>query len=211
MGICHRDIKPQNLLLDPLSGVVKLCDFGSAKQLVFGESNVSYICSRYYRAPELLMGCGEYTTAVGTPKIFRSSLFSFTYFIFVDVWSAGCVLAEMMLGSPIFPGKTDVDQMVQIIKILGTPTPEQLLGMNPKYSEYNFPSIQACNMSHIFPHPPGQLALEFLLTLLVYVPAKRISALEALTHSYFDELREPNTIYTPGRPLPNLFDFSEQG
>ncbi|GMF21477.1 unnamed protein product [Phytophthora lilii] len=65
MGICHRDIKPQNLLLDPRSHVVKLCDFGSAKVLQKNEPNVSYICSRYYRAPELIFGATDYTTAIG--------------------------------------------------------------------------------------------------------------------------------------------------
>ena len=65
LGICHRDIKPQNLLLDPESGVLKLCDFGSAKHLVKGEPNVSYICSRYYRAPELIFGAIDYTTKIG--------------------------------------------------------------------------------------------------------------------------------------------------
>ena len=64
-GICHRDIKPQNLLLDPSSGVLKLCDFGSAKILVENEPNVSYICSRYYRAPELIFGATNYTTKIG--------------------------------------------------------------------------------------------------------------------------------------------------
>lgn len=65
MGICHRDIKPQNLLLDPTTGVLKLCDFGSAKILVENEPNVSYICSRYYRAPELIFGATNYTTKIG--------------------------------------------------------------------------------------------------------------------------------------------------
>lgn len=64
-GICHRDIKPQNLLLDPATGVLKLCDFGSAKILVENEPNVSYICSRYYRAPELIFGATNYTTKIG--------------------------------------------------------------------------------------------------------------------------------------------------
>jgi glycogen synthase kinase 3 beta len=66
VGICHRDIKPQNLLLNPSTGVLKLCDFGSAKILVGGEPNVSYICSRYYRAPELIFGATNYTTNIGT-------------------------------------------------------------------------------------------------------------------------------------------------
>ena len=68
LGICHRDIKPQNLLLDPESGVLKLCDFGSAKQLVRGEPNVSYICSRYYRAPELIFGATDYTSNIGNNR-----------------------------------------------------------------------------------------------------------------------------------------------
>lgn len=65
VGICHRDIKPQNLLLNPATGILMLCDFGSAKILVQGEPNVSYICSRYYRAPELIFGATNYTTNIG--------------------------------------------------------------------------------------------------------------------------------------------------
>lgn len=73
-GICHRDIKPQNLLLDPASGILKLCDFGSAKILVEHEPNVSYICSRYYRAPELIFGATNYTTKIGKLSSFRSMI-----------------------------------------------------------------------------------------------------------------------------------------
>lgn len=98
VGVCHRDIKPQNLLIDPEFGVLKLCDFGSAKFLIKGEPNVSYICSRYYRAPELIFGATNYTNSI-------------------DVWSAGTVLAEMLLGHPIFPGDSGVDQLVEIIKV----------------------------------------------------------------------------------------------
>ena len=65
LGICHRDIKPPNLLVDPESGVLKLIDFGSAKVLTAGEANVAYICSRYYRAPELIFGATDYTTSIG--------------------------------------------------------------------------------------------------------------------------------------------------
>lgn len=100
LGICHRDIKPQNLLVDHETGVLKLCDFGSAKRLVKDEPNVSYICSRYYRAPELIFGATNYSTAI-------------------DVWSSGCVFGEMLLGTPLFPGENRVDQLVEIIKVRG--------------------------------------------------------------------------------------------
>ena len=79
LGVCHRDIKPPNLLVYPDSHILKVCDFGSAKRLKKGDVNVSYICSRYYRAPELIFGNSNYTTTI-------------------DVWSVGCVIAELMLG-----------------------------------------------------------------------------------------------------------------
>ncbi|KAG8052959.1 hypothetical protein GUJ93_ZPchr0001g31995 [Zizania palustris] len=151
-GVCHRDVKPQNVLVDPLTHQVKLCDFGSAKVLVPGEPNISYICSRYYRAPELIFGATEYTTSI-------------------DIWSAGCVLAELLLGQPLFPGESAVDQLVEIIKVLhdvrmfhiqhlysamviscvnlmlwqvlGTPTREEIRCMNPNYTEFRFPQIKA--------------------------------------------------------------------
>lgn len=86
---------------------MKICDFGSAKCLVKNEANVSYICSRYYRAPELIFGATDYTNAI-------------------DIWSVGCVIAELIIGQPIFPGNSGVDQLVAIIKVMGTPTSEQM-------------------------------------------------------------------------------------
>ena len=122
-GICHRDIKPQNLLVDSRTHVLKLCDFGSAKSLTPGEPSVAYICSRYYRAPELIFGSTDYSVAI-------------------DIWSAGCVAAELLLGHPLFPGETGVDQLVEIIKVLGTPTREEVEAMNRAYTEFKFPQIK---------------------------------------------------------------------
>lgn len=88
-GICHRDIKPQNLLLDPNSGILKLCDFGSAKILVENEPNVSYICSRYYRAPELIFGATNYTTKIGKTLFPSASLCvecSLTFFLRLQMY-----------------------------------------------------------------------------------------------------------------------------
>jgi len=189
-GICHRDIKPQNLLLDPESGILKLCDFGSAKHLVRGEPNVSYICSRYYRAPELIFGATDYTTNI-------------------DVWSAGCVFAELMLGQPIFPGDSGVDQLVEIIKVLGTPTREQIKEMNPNYTEFKFPQIKAHPWQKVFRARTSPEAIDLVSRLLEYTPSARITPLQACAHTYFDELREPGTKLPNGRELPPLFNFTD--
>ncbi|XP_062383667.1 glycogen synthase kinase-3 beta-like [Sardina pilchardus] len=190
-GICHRDIKPQNLLLDPETAVLKLCDFGSAKQLVRGEPNVSYICSRYYRAPELIFGATDYTSSI-------------------DVWSAGCVLAELLLGQPIFPGDSGVDQLVEIIKVLGTPSREQIREMNPNYTEFKFPQIKAHPWTKVFRPRTSPEAIALCSRLLEYPPSSRFSPLEACAHSFFDELREPNTKLPNGRDRPALFNFTTQ-
>uniref|UniRef100_A0A671LKT4 [tau protein] kinase n=1 Tax=Sinocyclocheilus anshuiensis TaxID=1608454 RepID=A0A671LKT4_9TELE len=191
-GVCHRDIKPQNLLVDPETAVLKLCDFGSAKQLVRGEPNVSYICSRYYRAPELIFGATDYTSNI-------------------DIWSAGCVLAELLLGQPIFPGDSGVDQLVEIIKVLGTPTREQIREMNPNYTEFKFPQIKAHPWTKVFkPRTPPE-AIALCSRLLEYTPVTRLSPLQACAHAFFDELRQPGTRLPSGRELPPLFNFTTTG
>ncbi|XP_075154286.1 uncharacterized protein LOC142227931 isoform X2 [Haematobia irritans] len=191
LGICHRDIKPQNLLLDPETAVLKLCDFGSAKQLLHGEPNVSYICSRYYRAPELIFGAINYTTKI-------------------DVWSAGCVLAELLLGQPIFPGDSGVDQLVEVIKVLGTPTREQIREMNPNYTEFKFPQIKSHPWQKVFRIRTPPEAINLVSQLLEYTPSARITPLKACAHPFFDELRQEGNHTLPnGREMPPLFNFTE--
>lgn len=115
----------------------------SAKHLVRGEMNVSYICSRYYRAPELIFGATDYTTKIGklySAEIYNEILYS-QFFHSSDIWSAGCVFAELLLGYPIFSGESGVDQLVEIIKILGTPSKDQIRRMNRNYTEFKFPKI----------------------------------------------------------------------
>merc|ERR1712085_10490 len=159
VGICHRDIKPQNLLVDGRTHCLKLCDFGSAKRLVKGEPNVAYICSRYYRAPELIFGATDYTTAI-------------------DIWSAACVTAEMILGQPLFPGDSGVDQLVEIIKVLGTPTKEEIRSMNSNYIEFKFPQIKGCQWKKIFRNKTPDEAMDFIAKTLAYTPSKRLKPLE---------------------------------
>jgi serine/threonine protein kinase len=188
VGVCHRDIKPQNLLVNPHTHQLKICDFGSAKVLVKGEPNISYICSRYYRAPELIFGATEYTTAI-------------------DIWSAGCVLAELLSGQPLFPGESAVDQLVEIIKVLGTPTREEIKCMNPNYTEFKFPQIKAHPWHKVYSKRIPPEAVDLVSRLLQYSPHLRSSALDALMHPFFDELRDPNTRLPNGRFLPPLFNF----
>ncbi|KAL3321302.1 Glycogen synthase kinase-3 beta [Cichlidogyrus casuarinus] len=192
-GICHRDIKPQNLLLDPQNGILKLCDFGSAKILNRGEPNVSYICSRYYRAPELIFGANEYTCQI-------------------DIWSAGCVLAELLLGSPLFPGDSGVDQLVEIIKVLGTPTKSQILEMNPEYKEFKFPQIRPHPWQQVFRPKMPQSAIDLVSGLLQYTPRDRLQPLEAMSLPFFHELHYKNQTFPPHNRLisPSLFDFTDE-
>lgn len=191
VGICHRDIKPQNVLVDPNSHILKLCDFGSAKKLVKGEPNISYICSRYYRAPELIFGATEYTTAI-------------------DIWSTGCVIAEIVIGQPIFPGESASDQLVEIIKILGTPSKQQILEMNPEYNEFKFPIIKAYPWTKFFKNKNiNDDFIDFINKLLCYEPNNRIKPLKALGHKFFDELRDKDTKLPNGEKLPReLFEFT---
>ena len=191
LGICHRDIKPQNVLVDPKNHKLQLCDFGSAKRLIKGEPNVSYICSRYYRAPELIFGCSDYTPSI-------------------DIWSTACVIAELVLGQPIFPGDSAVDQIVEIIKILGTPSKQQIQAMNPDYTHYKFPVIKPLPWVKVFKDKlVDNDFLDFIGKLLIYEPHLRPKPLKILLHPFFDELRKQDSILPDGKPIPNeVYTFS---
>lgn len=191
LGICHRDIKPQNLLLDPRTHVVKLCDFGSAKILQKGEGNVSYICSRYYRAPELIFEATDYTLAI-------------------DTWSLGCVFAELLIGTPLFQGSSGVDQLVEMIKILGAPTRAEILAMNHSYTQFKFPQVEPHPWSKVFGQKAPADAIDLISKLLLYKPDDRLHPFEALSHPFFDELRKPGAKLPNGKPLPPLFNFTSE-
>lgn len=166
--------------------------FCSAKALHAGEPNVSYICSRYYRAPELIFGATNYTCSI-------------------DVWSAGCVMAELMLCQPLFPGESAIDQLVEIIKVLGTPTKEQLLAMNPSYTEHRFPQIKPHPFSKVFRSRTPEDAIAFITKTLQYEPLRRLTAYQSLADPFFDELRNPNVTMISGKPMPPLFNFTRHG
>lgn len=189
--ICHRDLKPHNLLIDPDTHALKLCDFGSAKMLDPGNWSISYICSRFYRAPELMLGCTEYTTNI-------------------DLWSVGCIIAEMILGSPLFCGNSSVNQLIKIIEVLGTPTEQQINKMNKNYKDTKFPKVKAKNLKKVFPKGTPEEAVTFISKFLKYEPEERISGLEAMGDPFFDELRNPNMELPEYlNELPELFNFTK--
>jgi len=145
-------------------------------------------------------------------------------------------MAELMLGQPLFPGESGIDQLVEIIKVLGTPTRDQIRTMNPNYMEHKFPQIKPHPFSKVLNHFPtisrsqrssninkvfrkaDSNAIDLISRLLEYTPTQRLSAIEAMVHPFFDELRDPNTKlpdsrHTNGAPkdLPVLFDFNHHG
>jgi len=187
LGICHRDIKPQNVLVDTNIHKVVICDFGSAKKLQPGETSVAYICSRYYRAPELILGEEQYNTAI-------------------DIWSVGCVVAEMFLGEPIFPGNSSKDQLLKIMQILGTPTQQEVTEMCKK-SKAKLPQIQGTGLKKKFRSGTNPLVIDLLQKVFAYSPKKRLKPLEILQHPYFDDLRAQRLTIN-GKGITDLFNFN---
>ena len=189
-NVVHRDIKTENVMVEPISNRLVLCDFGCAKKLVCGESNISYICSRYYRPPELILGSTSYTCSV-------------------DMWSAGCVIAEMVTGKPLFAGKTQNDQLIEIIKVLGSISKEDITEINPKFTEMRMPEIKKLAWARILPESDADL-FDLLDRIFTYSPSKRISPQAALSHPFFEDLRKEGFRMPGGRPLPSLFNWTEE-
>lgn len=189
LSICHRDIKPHNILIDPRTAVTKLCDFGSSKKLKQGETNIFYICSRFYRSPELILGQENYGCEI-------------------DVWAAGCVIAEMINNTVLFVGENRADQIEQIIRVLGTPTKEDLKAMNPDYEGLNLPHVPKKEWESVFHSRVSPDAVRLVANMLVYSPIKRPTAFECLTADVFQILRNPSQRLPDGEPLPTLFNWT---
>lgn len=165
--ILHRDLKPQNLLINKHNNL-KLADFGLAR--AFGIPMRTYtheVVTLWYRAPEVLLGSRHYSTGV-------------------DMWSVGCIFAEMVLkGMPLFPGDSEIDQIFKIFRILGTPNEENWPGVRqlPDYKG-TFPQWSTQDLARIVPELDED-GIDFLTQMLTYDSAKRISAKRALIHPYF--------------------------
>jgi len=165
--ILHRDLKPQNLLIDSQSRL-KIADFGLARTYsVLVRNYTPEVVTVWYRPPEILLGCTIQT---------------------VDIWSVGCVVAEMATGSPLFPGDSDIGTIFQICEKLGTPTVEQWPGLMdlplfkpafPKWPRKGWENIRNTKAQ------VGADGIDLIDKLMTYDPKRRMSARAALQHRYF--------------------------
>ncbi|CED83063.1 pkinase-domain-containing protein [Phaffia rhodozyma] len=171
--ILHRDLKTSNLLMNN-RGMIKVADFGLARK--FGEplgDMTQLVVTLWYRSPELLLGKTDYSTAV-------------------DMWSIGCIFAELMLKTPLFQGKGEIEQIGQILKLLGYPNEDTWPGWStlPLAKTINFSGPSSSSLPSKFRHLT-ETGLDLLSQLLYYDPERRISAEEAMRHPYFLEAPLP--------------------
>ncbi|KAH7942045.1 hypothetical protein HPB49_020036 [Dermacentor silvarum] len=170
----HRDVKPENILLTK-DGVVKLCDFGFARTLSPGENYTDYVATRWYRAPELLVGDTQY----GPP---------------VDVWAVGCVAAELMRGEALWPGKSDVDQLYLIRRTLGELIPRhlQIFKTNDFFAGVSIPDPDVVeSLQSAIPAAVDTFGIDFLKKCLDKDPAKRWTCEQLLKHPYLGDCKVP--------------------
>ena len=169
--ILHRDLKPQNLLIDK-DGIIKVADFGLARSFGVPIKTLTHeILTLWYRAPEILLGQKEYSTPV-------------------DIWSIGLIFYEMAHRKPLFAGDCEIDQIFKIFQMFGTPNEKTWPGVTKlpefklTFSQFKGKGINAYNRNI------DHVGLDLLSKMIQLDPCKRISAKQALQHPYFNDLRE---------------------
>ncbi|CAK9071762.1 unnamed protein product, partial [Durusdinium trenchii] len=194
--VIHRDLKPRNLLVNGNCDL-KICDFGLARVSFSKEFQTcpmtEYVCTRWYRAPEVLCSWVDYTTAI-------------------DIWSIGCIFAEMLERKPLFPGHNTQHQLQSIINFVGKPSPEELNKIkNEKCRRFieSLPPAPGLNLEDAFPEVAPS-ALEFLSATLRFDPEQRVSVPEALTLSYVSQLYCPEDEPVRGPLDTSDFEFERR-
>ena len=172
--VVHRDIKPENLLINTRSNTLKLCDFGFARVLSSAQPQelTDYVATRWYRAPELLLG-------------------STSYGFGVDLWAIGCIMGEISDGQPLFPGESEVDQLYIVQKIIGPLTAEhlELFMANPRFAGLKFPDMSKPEtLQKKYMGKLSKRALNFMKILLSMDPSDRSTSASCLTDPYFESL-----------------------
>ncbi|XP_071130125.1 cyclin-dependent kinase-like 4 isoform X15 [Mytilus edulis] len=169
-NIIHRDVKPENILVSK-SGVVKLCDFGFARTLAQpGESYTDYVATRWYRAPELLVGDTKYGKAV-------------------DIWAIGCLLSEMLTGEPLFPGDSDIDQLYHIVKCFGNLTArhKEVFLRNPLFVGMRIPEVKETVPLEKKFNRISSNSLDLMKQSLRLDPDDRPTCTQLLKHEFFQK------------------------
>lgn len=170
--IIHRDLKPQNLLVSKDLETIKLADFGLARAFQVPLHTYTHeVVTLWYRAPEILLGDKHYSPAV-------------------DIWSVGCIFAEMATKQALFPGDSEIDELYKIFRLLGTPTEHTWANVTslPDYTPV-FPQWKGQPLSSVLGSALEPKALDLLQQMLYYEPAKRLTAKAALQHPYYAEIR----------------------
>ncbi|PHJ19972.1 cyclin-dependent kinase family 5 protein [Cystoisospora suis] len=171
--IIHRDVKPENLLVNPKTRKLKLCDFGFARQTRDTSGPLTdYVATRWYRSPELLLCDPDY----GKP---------------VDMWAVGCIMGELIDGQPLFPGDNEVDQLYKIQLVLGPLLPQhrEMFKQNPRFANLAFPELPPRETLQLrYRNKFDKTAIDLLSKLLCMDPKARLTAKAALQHPYFKDL-----------------------
>ncbi|CAD8177060.1 unnamed protein product [Paramecium octaurelia] len=173
-NVIHRDLKPSNILLNKDCDL-KICDLGLARGYESEEEfKTEYVITRWYRAPEVILNASEYTKAV-------------------DIYAAGCIIAELLGRTPLFPGEDYLDQVQRIISVLGTPTPDDMKYIgNPNAINYikSLPKRTKQSFTQLYPKANPKVC-ELLTKMITFNPDKRYTVEQCLEHDYFDGLHNP--------------------